>query len=129
MTESKISSTGEGIRLLPLADAQAMPQEWGALTWFANRELGNSEDVTVGRCLLNPGQSNPRHYHPNCSEVLVVFQGKIRHTIDSGETVEMNEGDTIAVPPNVWHQANNIGEDDAILLIVFTSADRQTIGE
>jgi quercetin dioxygenase-like cupin family protein len=123
------NSNQTGIRVLPIAEAEVLPQEWGGLTWFANRALGNSEEVTVGRCVLNPGQSNPRHYHPNCSEVLVVFKGRIRHTVDNGGTVEMNEGDTVTVPPNVWHQAINIGDEEASLIIVFTSADRETIGE
>ncbi|MBW3635137.1 MAG: cupin domain-containing protein [Armatimonadetes bacterium] len=112
-----------------MSEAEVVPQEWGALTWFANRALGNSEEVTVGRCLLHPGQSNPRHYHPNCSEILVVFKGRVKHTIDGGGETELNEGDTVAIAPNVWHQATNIGDGDASLLIVFTSADRETIGE
>jgi quercetin dioxygenase-like cupin family protein len=123
------TSNSAGIRILRIDQAEVHPQEWGALTWFANRTLGNSEDVTVGRCLLNPGQSNPRHYHPNCSEVLVVLQGKIRHTIDNGGETEMNEGDTVTIAPNVWHQAKNVGDSEAILLIVFSSADRETVGE
>jgi quercetin dioxygenase-like cupin family protein len=118
-----------GIQVLPISDAEVLPQEWGELTWFANRTLGNSDEVTVGRCVLHAGQQNPRHYHPNCSEVLVVFQGRIRHTIDNGREVEMNEGDTVTIAPNVWHQATNIGDADAVLMIVFTSADRQTVGE
>ncbi len=103
--------------------------DWGALTWYANRELGNSTEMTVGRCMLKPGQSNPRHYHPNCTEILVVFQGRIRHTNDLGSETNLEEGDTVTVPPNIWHQATNIGSNDVILLVVFSSADRQTIGE
>jgi quercetin dioxygenase-like cupin family protein len=118
-----------GIHVLPINDAEVLPQEWGELTWYANRQLGNSNEVTVGRCILFPGQKNPRHYHPNCSEVLVVFQGRIRHTVDNGHETEMKEGDTVTIAPNVWHQATNIGESNAVLMIVFTSADRQTVGE
>ncbi len=102
---------------------------WGSLTWYANRDLGNSTDMTVGRCILNPGEANPRHYHPNCSEVLVVVQGHIQHTLDGDKTVEMKAGDTISIPPNIWHRAENIGDEEAVLFIAFSSADRQTIGE
>jgi len=129
MTPQNDVSNSSDIRILPLAQAEVMPQEWGALTWYANRALGNSTEVTVGKCLLHPGQSNPRHYHPNCSEILVVFQGRVRHTNSEGQTTEMGEGDTVAIAPNVWHQATNIGTNDALLMIVFTSADRQTVGE
>lgn len=122
-------NTEPKIQLLPHAKAEVSPQDWGELTWYANRALGNSDEVTVGRCLLHPGQSNPRHLHPNCSEILVVFQGQIRHTIEGGQTAEMRAGDTVSVAPNVWHQATNVGENDAILMIVFTSAERETVGE
>lgn len=115
------------IHILEAKDATHAEQPWGSLTWFANRELGNSDEMTVGRCVLNPGEGNPRHYHPNCSEVLVVMQGRVEHTRDDGEMTEMNVGDTVSVPPNIWHQAKNIGDEEAVLFIAFSSADRQTI--
>jgi quercetin dioxygenase-like cupin family protein len=117
------------IVISPLAQAEKLPQDWGELTWFANRALGNAQEVTVGRCVIRPGHSNPRHYHPNCAEVLVVLQGRIHHTDSQGGQTEMSEGDTVSVAPNTWHQAANIGDRDAVLLIVFTSADRETVGE
>ena len=60
------------IQIQQLSTMTIHPFEWGALTWYANRELGNSTEMTVGRCVLKPGKSNPRHYHPNCSEIVVV---------------------------------------------------------
>jgi quercetin dioxygenase-like cupin family protein len=105
-------------------------EEWGELTWFANLAQGNSEDMTVGRCIIKPGFTNPLHFHPNCSEVLVVVQGQIMHTCDErGNEVNMEAGDAISIPPNFKHQARNIGDVDAILHISFSAADRQTIGE
>jgi quercetin dioxygenase-like cupin family protein len=117
------------IRLLPYAETERQPFTWGELTWFANAALGNTREVTVGRCILHPGQGNPRHYHPNCEEILTVLRGRIRHTGPAGQPREMGEGDTVAIPPNIWHHAVNIGEGPAVLLIVFSSAHRQTIGE
>lgn len=122
-------TSNDSIQISPLDRAEKAPQHWGELTWFANRALGNASELTVGRCRIFPGKCNPRHYHPNCAEVLVVLQGRILHTDASGGQSEMNEGDTVTVAQGVWHQAVNIGETDAILMIVFTSADRQTVGE
>jgi quercetin dioxygenase-like cupin family protein len=117
------------IQVLPRSEAQRQEFNWGNLTWFANRALGNNDDMTVGRCILKPGQTNGRHYHPNCSETLVVIQGRIRHTFTEGRETELNEGDTVAIPPNVRHSATNVGEIDAVLFIAFSSAERQTVGE
>lgn len=103
--------------------------EWGDLTWWANRAQGNSTTMTIGRCRLLPGQGNPPHRHPNCSELLVVIQGRILHTIaDKGE-VELGPGDSVSIPPKVFHRARNVGDTVAELYIAFDSADRQVEGE
>jgi len=117
------------IQILRNEQANRLDFPWGTLVWQASRGLGNSEDMTIGRCLLKPGESNPRHYHPNCSEILFVAQGTIRHTASDGGTAEMREGDTVTIPANIWHCAQNIGDREAVLFIAFSSADRQTIGE
>jgi quercetin dioxygenase-like cupin family protein len=119
----------ETIQFVPSEQAEKLDFDWGGLNWYASGSLGNSSEVTVGSCRLRPGCSNPRHYHPNCSEILVVIQGHIRHTMADGAQAEMKPGDTVTVPPNVWHRATNLGPSEALLFIVFTSADRQTVGE
>jgi quercetin dioxygenase-like cupin family protein len=117
------------IQVSPSNQAQRQEFAWGDLTWFANRALGNTDEMTVGRCVLKPGACNGRHYHPNCSEILVVVRGRIRHTIANDQETELNEGDTVSVPPNIRHCATNVGETDAILFIAFSSADRQAVAE
>ena len=117
------------IQLLAYSESRKSAFDWGNLTWFSGRSLGNSTEMTVGRCILKPGQSNPRHYHPNCTEVLVVIQGRIEHTGPGGNKVKMSAGDTVTIPPNTRHQATNIGDTEAVLFIAFSSADRQTVGE
>jgi quercetin dioxygenase-like cupin family protein len=103
--------------------------EWGNLAWFCNDELQNSKSMTVGRCVIKPGQANPRHYHPNCDEILHVLEGKILHSMEGGKTVEMSAGDTISIPVSVPHNAKNIGDKEAVMLICFSSAERKTVGE
>ena len=116
-------------RILRANECDTVEADWGCLTWYASGGLGNSSDMTVGKCVLRPGRENPLHSHPNCSEVLVVLQGRILHTIAGGEIAELYEGDVITLPSDLPHQARNIGEADAVLLIAFSEADRQTKGE
>jgi quercetin dioxygenase-like cupin family protein len=101
---------------------------WGYLTWYVSGALGNSDTMTIGQAVINPGQENPPHYHPNCDEVLHVLKGRILQTVGD-KAVEMNEGDTVSIPTGIRHQARNIGDEDAVLAISFSSADRQTVGE
>ena len=101
---------------------------WGSLTWFASRELNNSECMTVGKCIIKAGKENPRHIHPNCEEILYVLKGVISHSYNLEEII-MGTGDTISIPAGIPHNAKNIGNTEAELLIVFSSGERRTIGE
>jgi len=101
---------------------------WGSLTWYASELLGNSKEMTVGRCVIEPGQENPVHSHPNCEEVLHLIQGSLSHTADE-ETYVLEPGDTIVIAPHVRHNARNIGDDDAAMYIAFSSANRKTVAD
>ena len=114
--------------LLVAQDAIQEKFEWGQLTWYANRRLGNSRDMTLGQCIIKPGRENPRHYHPNCEEALQLVQGEIEHSLGD-ELFTMSPGDTIVIPANIMHNARNIGSGEAVMTIVFSSADRETVGE
>jgi quercetin dioxygenase-like cupin family protein len=110
------------------ADRQVIEQTWGRITWYASGPLGNSATMTVGEAVIRPGQENPRHYHPNCDEILHVMRGRILHSMGT-QQVEMTVGDTVSIPTGVRHNARNIGTEDAVLAISFSSAHREVIGE
>jgi quercetin dioxygenase-like cupin family protein len=110
------------------ADRQVIDYPWGSLTWYVSGHLKTSTSMTVGQAVILPGHENPRHFHPNCDEVLHVSRGHILQTVGD-ETFDMKEGDTINIPAGLLHSARDIGTDSAILSISFSSADRQQIGE
>ena len=98
---------------------------WGTLSWHVSRALGNSSVMTFGRATIRAGKSNPRHRHPNCDEVLHVLSGSIEHWLGE-ESFVLNAGDTISIPMGVWHQARALGDQEAVMAICFSSADRET---
>lgn len=102
--------------------------DWGQLTWFAGSHLGNSEAMTLGQCRIKVGCENPRHYHPNCEEILYLVKGQITHTLGE-ESMTMTSGDTIVIPSKLIHNARNIGDEEAVMIIAFSTGDRQTVGE
>jgi quercetin dioxygenase-like cupin family protein len=102
--------------------------DWGTLTWMASPQVGNAEGLTVGRCVIRPGQENPRHQHTTCEEVLFVLSGKVEHTL-GGESVILEAGDTIVVPRGVFHNARSIGDTDADMIVVFNSGNRDFVKE
>lgn len=99
---------------------------WGTLQWLANGTLFPSAEQTLGVCTLRPGASNPVHYHPNCEETLYVQQGQGKHLYD-GEWYAMGPGSTIRVPRNMVHQLVNVGSDDLVCFIAFSSGARETV--
>jgi quercetin dioxygenase-like cupin family protein len=114
--------------VLPYTEALIEPQTWGKLEWFASRALGNSASITTGVATISVGKANPLHRHPNCDEVLHVIQGHIMHRVGDQE-YEMRAGDTVTIPEGTLHNARNIGTEDAILSIAFSTPDRISIGE
>ena len=101
---------------------------WGRIRWSVNAELTGSQHLTVGRVEINPRSSNPRHYHPNCDEVVYLVSGRIDHLVDE-EWYEMEAGDAIHVPQGVLHQGRNQADEPAILVISYNTGRRQTVGE
>jgi quercetin dioxygenase-like cupin family protein len=116
-------------KILRSNECEIVEGDWGYLTWYASSKLGNSDEMTIGKCVISPGCENPLHSHPNCTEILVVLSGSIMHLIEEGKEVELTEGDVITLPSNLIHKARNTGEEDAVLMIAFPSADRETKGE
>lgn len=121
-------SQPEPIRVARPDSYQVEEMPWGRLIWQVSGELGNSEALTVGRCILDPGRANGRHQHPNCDEVLEVLHGSIVHSWGDTE-IAMKQGDVISIPAGVVHNARNTGDRAAELLIVFSTAHRTAIAE
>lgn len=63
-----------------------------------NGELCFVEDT------LKPGFYLPRHHHKIMTEVFYILKGEVELIFDD-ESITALSGDTITVPPNVWHAA------------------------
>ena len=67
-----------------------------------------SRDTNGELCLiedtLKPGFHLKRHHHKIMTEVFYMLVGEMELIFDD-ETIMLKAGDTITVPPNVWHEA------------------------
>lgn len=106
-------------------EGEITDQPWGRLTWLASRKLGNSTTMTFGRVIIPANQTNPRHRHPNCDEILHLLSGRIEHSLGDGRW-PLEPGDTIVIPAGEWHNAKALDGMDAEMVICFSSADRET---
>jgi quercetin dioxygenase-like cupin family protein len=111
--------------VFPAYDAEraAEHKPWGSLCWLASKARGNAEGLTLGRVVIKKGESNPKHSHPGCEEALYVLAGQLEHDLGT-ETYPMGPGDTIVIPPGVEHQARSVGDVDADMIVVYSSAER-----
>lgn len=64
-----------------------------------NGELCMVEDT------LKPGFFLGRHHHKIMTEVFYILEGDVEFIFDD-ESITAKPGDTITVPPNVWHAAS-----------------------
>ena len=99
---------------------------WGGIKWLMNAELDQDAQQTFGMVFINPGHANPRHYHPNCEELLYVVSGSCTHSLGD-QRYALNPGELIRVPAGVVHHAENKGWDPLRAIISFSAGDRKTI--
>jgi quercetin dioxygenase-like cupin family protein/GNAT superfamily N-acetyltransferase len=111
------------VRTADQASAQRIVEDWGSLNWLASAQIGNAEGVTVGRVTIAPGHSNPRHSHTTCEEVLYLLSGRLEHWIGDGSVI-LEAGDTLTVPAHVPHYATNVGDQDAAMIVAYSSGSR-----
>ena len=108
------------------ADGDIVPTSWGELNWKIAGENFPGSEMTFGTCLINPGERNQLHSHPDCEEILYVVSGRCEHKLGD-EIHRMESGDAIRIPRNVRHWARSLGPEPLFALIVFSSGTRTAV--
>ena len=84
----------------------------------------SSRDTNGELCIiedtLKPGFHLNRHHHKIMTEVFYILEGEMELIFDK-ETIVLKEGDTVTVPPNVWHEANC--EKGGKMLTIFKNGE------
>ena len=109
-----------------LSETTAEEFPWGTLNWLMGQAIDPNAKQTFGMAVIQPGQQNPPHYHPNCEEILYVVSGTCEHTYGD-DSYQLKTGDSIRVPAGVIHHAINNGDEPLRAIISFSSGDRQTV--
>ena len=81
-----------------------------------------SEHFTFSTMVLPPGCEGPPHIHTDVEEVFFMLRGSIRLTIQDGdkkwESV-LKERDLISVPPGVYRELINEGQEEALMCVML----------
>jgi len=112
------------LRTVDDIEAKRIDEDWGSLRWLAGQTIGNAQGMVVGRVIIKKGQSNPRHSHPNCEEMLYLLRGRLEHTVGQQKVIT-EAGDVIVVPAGVPHVALNIGDEDADMIVAYSAGVRE----
>ncbi len=84
----------------------------------------SSRDTNGELCIiedtLKPGFHLKRHHHKVMTEVFYMLEGTMELIFDD-ETITLSPGDTITVPPNVWHEA--ICVEGGKMLTIFKNGE------
>ncbi len=78
--------------------------------------------ITMTHAKCPPGTGPSLHAHQQTYETFTVLRGRFEVTWndDGAHRVELDEFDTISVPPGVCRAFRNIGEDDGLLQVIIS---------
>ena len=83
-----------------------------------------AEHFTFSTMILPPGAEGPLHLHEDAEEVFFVLRGRVRLIAAlNGEQWEMEAGerDLISWPVGVYRGVVNIGDEEALIIVVVGS--------
>ncbi len=92
----------------------------GPLTFKVRGEQTDGA-LTVFENVIAPGDGPPLHVHANEDEAWYVLEGELRFRLEA-ETATAPAGSFIFVPRGTRHCFQNIGEQPARILVLFTPA-------
>ncbi|MNZ80793.1 Cupin domain protein [compost metagenome] len=81
-----------------------------------------SEHFTFSTMVIPAGHEGPPHLHTDVEEVFFVLRGKLKVVIEKdGERFEtiLTDRDLISVPPGVYREEINVGDEDALMCVML----------
>ena len=92
----------------------------GGLTYKA-RSGQTGGALTAWESTAAPGEGPPLHLHVREDEFMYVLEGRLRFRLDESDHTEP-AGTFVFIPKGVPHTWQNVGDDPARILFVFTPA-------
>jgi mannose-6-phosphate isomerase-like protein (cupin superfamily) len=83
-----------------------------------------AEHFTFSTMVIPAGHEGPPHLHTDVDEVFFLIRGKLKVVIEqNGERYEtiLTDRDLISVPPGVYREEINIGDEDALMCVMLGS--------
>lgn len=84
-----------------------------------------AENFTFSTMIIPAGHEGPSHLHTDVEEVFFIMRGRVKLVLErDGERYEtiLTERDVVSVPPGVYREEINIGEEDALMCVMLGAA-------
>jgi len=109
-----------GVRILH-KDVAVVPSPSGLPSQHIVTRQAGATSLFVGQQWIQPGERVFLHTHP-VEEALMFLRGTGEAVLD-GETVLIEPGSSLYIPPGVPHGFRNTGADEMHVLIVFPTPE------
>lgn len=93
------------------------------MEWLMEDTPDAQAGVSLARMTVEPGATSQAHSHPNCSEVVHLLSGRVQQRLDD-HWITLNAGDTLLIPVGAIHQTRNEGNEQSVLMVVYSSGTR-----
>jgi oxalate decarboxylase/phosphoglucose isomerase-like protein (cupin superfamily) len=103
--------------------------EWGTIKWFVTPDRTPGAALTFGEVVVLPGRGHDRHNHPESEEILYVLSGEGEQMVNDGASFPIKAGDTIYIPPAIFHSTLNTGWAPLRLLALYNPGGPEKVLE
>jgi quercetin dioxygenase-like cupin family protein len=100
----------------------------GGHVTFKARGAETGGTMTVLETVVSPGDGPPLHVHKADDEAIYILEGEIDFRVGD-EVHENRPGSFVFVPRGTPHTFQNVGSDDARMLLIFTPAGIERLFE
>ena len=100
--------------------------DWGAVKWVVDDSVVAGSDQSFGLVHVNPGKTNPAHWHTNAQEIVHMLQGECDIETATG-TIKLRAGQTLFIPVGDHHELTNNGWEPAVYVCSFSASGRGTL--
>jgi mannose-6-phosphate isomerase-like protein (cupin superfamily) len=83
-----------------------------------------AEHFTFSTMVIPAGHEGPSHLHTDVEEVFFVMRGRLKLVLEKdGERFEtiLSDRDVVSVPPGVYREEINVGDEDALMCVMLGS--------
>ena len=99
--------------------------DWGAVKWVVDDSVKNGSEQSFGIVHINPGKTNPTHWHTAAQEIVYMLQGEC--DVTSGDTTfKLRAGETLFIPTDDHHELTNNSWEPAVYVCSFSASGRGT---